>query len=80
MNQRLQNLMHWLQERDIDVAFLTSTPNVFYLSKFYCEPHERLLGLFIFPESEPILICPKNGRAPSTACRLDARSDWIQRY
>ncbi len=59
MNQRLQNLTHWLQEHDIDVAFLTSTQNVFYLSKFYCEPHERLLGLFIFPESEPILICPK---------------------
>src|SRR5690606_7433364 len=34
-------------------------PNVFYLTNFYTDPHERLLGLFVFQDEEPILICPK---------------------
>ena len=59
MNTRLENLMQWLQEQNVEAAFLTSTPNVFYMTNFHCEPHERLLGLFVFQEKEPILICPK---------------------
>lgn len=45
--------------KNVEAAFLTSTPNVFYMTNFHCEPHERLLGLFVFQEKEPILICPK---------------------
>ncbi|MCP8967445.1 M24 family metallopeptidase [Ectobacillus ponti] len=59
MNQRLQKLSSWLQHQNLDAAFVTSTPNVFYISNFHCEPHERLLGIFAFPEHEPILVCPK---------------------
>ncbi|MFT4415163.1 M24 family metallopeptidase [Fredinandcohnia humi] len=59
MNQRLQQLSSWLKEKDIPCSFITSTPNVFYLTNFYTEPHERLLGLFVFQQEEPILICPK---------------------
>ncbi|YAR62947.1 Xaa-Pro dipeptidase [Bacillus cytotoxicus] len=59
MNTRLEKFMHWLQEQDVEATFLTSTPNVFYMTNFHCEPHERLLGLFVFQEQEPILICPK---------------------
>ncbi|WP_099362168.1 M24 family metallopeptidase [Fredinandcohnia onubensis] len=58
MNQRLQQLSSWLTEKDITCSFITSTPNVFYLTNFYTEPHERLLGLFVFQHEEPILICP----------------------
>ncbi|HEX6923407.1 MAG TPA: Xaa-Pro peptidase family protein, partial [Bacillales bacterium] len=39
-------------------AFISSTANVFYLTNFHCTPHERLLGLAVFPKEEPILICP----------------------
>ncbi|WP_379965444.1 M24 family metallopeptidase [Ectobacillus sp. sgz5001026] len=59
MQQRLQHVMNWLQTTEKEAAFITSTSNVFYLSGFYCEPNERLLGLFVFQEKEPILICPK---------------------
>ncbi|MDR4889229.1 Xaa-Pro peptidase family protein [Fredinandcohnia sp. QZ13] len=58
MNQRLQQLSSWLKEKDITCSFITSTPNVFYLTNFYTDPHERLLGLFVFQDEEPILICP----------------------
>ncbi len=59
MNQRLQQLSKWLKEKEITSGFITSTPNVFYLTNFYTDPHERLLGLFVFQDEEPILICPK---------------------
>lgn len=58
MNQRIQKLSSWLTENDITCSFITSTPNVFYLTDFYTDPHERLLGLFVFQNEEPILICP----------------------
>ncbi|WP_338472096.1 Xaa-Pro peptidase family protein [Niallia sp. XMNu-256] len=58
MKQRLEKLLHWMKENGIDVTFLTSTENVFYLSGFYSDPHERLLGLLLFQEAEPFLVCP----------------------
>lgn len=59
MKQRLEKLITWLKEENYDAAFITSTENIFYLTGFHCEPHERLLGLFVFQNEEPILICPK---------------------
>jgi Xaa-Pro dipeptidase len=59
MNQRLQKLSAWLAENDISFAFVTSTPNVFYLSNFHSDPHERLLALIVFPTEEPVLVCPQ---------------------
>ncbi|MCJ8009624.1 M24 family metallopeptidase [Lederbergia wuyishanensis] len=59
MNERLTKLTNWLKREQIDAAFITSPDNVFYLSGFLSDPHERLLGLAVFPEKEPFLICPK---------------------
>jgi Xaa-Pro dipeptidase len=58
MNQRLKKLQAWMMENDIQVSFITSSENVFYLSGFYSDPHERLLALAVFQEEEPFLICP----------------------
>jgi Xaa-Pro dipeptidase len=58
MNQRLVKLQAWMKENDIDVSFVTSSENVFYLSGFYTNPHERLLALAVFQENEPFLVCP----------------------
>ena len=40
---------------------LLSTRRRMYIisSNFMCHPHERLLGLFVFAESDPFLVCPK---------------------
>ncbi|WP_449621502.1 M24 family metallopeptidase [Robertmurraya sp. Marseille-Q9965] len=51
-------LSQWMKEKDIEMSFLTSTESVFYLSSFYSDPHERLLGVAVFQEEEPFLICP----------------------
>ncbi|NRD76105.1 aminopeptidase P family protein [Bacillus sp. BRMEA1] len=58
MNQRLEKLQTWMRENEIDVSFLTSSENVFYLSGYYTNPHERLLALVVFQEKEPFLVCP----------------------
>ncbi|MCM3179601.1 Xaa-Pro peptidase family protein [Cytobacillus horneckiae] len=59
MNQKLNQVATWMKDHDIDVSFLTSSENVFYLSSFFSDPHERLLGLAIFQEEAPFLVCPK---------------------
>ena len=58
MNQKVKSMTSWMKEKDVDVSFITSTDNVFYLSNFYSDPHERLLALVLFQEEEPILVCP----------------------
>ncbi|RSK28150.1 aminopeptidase P family protein [Bacillus sp. HMF5848] len=58
MTNRIESLSNWLKQKDISFAFITSTPNVFYLSNFYSDPHERLLAVCVFPEQEPFLVCP----------------------
>ncbi|WP_210610281.1 M24 family metallopeptidase [Priestia flexa] len=58
MNKRLSNVASWLSEKSYDAAFISSTENVFYLTNFYTDPHERLLGLFVFPNTDPLLVCP----------------------
>lgn len=58
MNQRLEKLQTWMRENDIEISFMTSSENVFYLSGFYSDPHERLLALIVFQEKEPFLVCP----------------------
>lgn len=59
MSHRIEVLAKWLKEQDIDFAFLNSVSNIFYLSDFSCNPMERLLGLLVFKDSDPVIICPK---------------------
>ncbi|MFC0271840.1 M24 family metallopeptidase [Metabacillus herbersteinensis] len=59
MDKRLYEVSGWLKEEKIDFAFLNSITNVFYMSGFSCRPYERLLGLLIFQDTDPILICPQ---------------------
>jgi Xaa-Pro dipeptidase len=58
VEERLNNLSRWLEQEGHDLAFIHSTHNVFYLTGFWCEPHERLLGLIVSPANDPILLCP----------------------
>lgn len=57
-SDKLKKLSQWMKNENIAFSFLTSTESVFYLSGFYSDPHERLLGLAVFQDEEPFLICP----------------------
>ncbi|WP_298832908.1 Xaa-Pro peptidase family protein [uncultured Planococcus sp.] len=56
---KIKQLQNYLKEQSIDAAFITDPFNVFYVSGFQSNPHERLLGVMVFAEAEPFLICPK---------------------
>lgn len=81
---RLHKLSGWMKENDIQLCFLTSTESVFYLSNFYSDPHERLLGVAVFQDQEPFLICPamekedakKSGWAHEIIGYSDIENPW----
>lgn len=56
---KLQQLQQYLKDNNCDAAFVTTPDNVFYFSGFKSDPHERLLGVLVFQEISPFLICPK---------------------
>ncbi len=56
---KINQLQQHLKDHSIDAAFITDPYNVFYVSGFQSNPHERLLGVMVFANAEPFLICPK---------------------
>jgi len=58
VQHRLEEFAEWVGREHIDFAFLSDPKNVFYFTGFKCDPHERLLGLFIIPGKTPFLVCP----------------------
>ncbi|WP_026693662.1 M24 family metallopeptidase [Peribacillus kribbensis] len=70
MNHRIYDFQQWLKEQDTSIGFLTSSDNIFYLSGFRSDPHERLLAVAVFPEGEPFLVCPQMEKADAR------RSGW----
>lgn len=59
MSEKMKQIEKWLREQEGRFAYIADPTNVFYLTHFKCDPHERFLGLFLFPDDEPFLICPE---------------------
>ena len=59
MITRIEKIAKWLQQEEVDFAFINTVPNIFYLSGITCRPYERLFGLLIFQNIDPVLICPQ---------------------
>ncbi|WP_088033019.1 M24 family metallopeptidase [Evansella clarkii] len=58
MNKQNKSLKSWMKESNIDVLLCQTRANVYYISGFDTDPHERLVGVFLFQEAEPLLVCP----------------------
>ncbi|WP_117152343.1 M24 family metallopeptidase [Paraliobacillus quinghaiensis] len=58
MRKRVEEVTSWMNDQNIEVAFINSTENVYYLSNFYTDPHERLMGIFLFKNAKPIFVLP----------------------
>lgn len=56
---KINQISSYLKQNKIDAAFITTPDNVFYVSGFHSNPHERLLGVVVFQNAEPLMICPK---------------------
>lgn len=57
--KKVDQLARYLNDLGVDGAFITNPDNVFYFTGFKSNPHERLLGVMIFKNAEPFLICPQ---------------------
>lgn len=55
---KIENVQQFLRDEDVDAALITTPDNVFYFSGFDSNPHERLLGVMVFKDAEPFVICP----------------------
>jgi len=81
---KLLQLQSFLKENQYDAAFITTPDNVFYFSNFKSNPHERLLGVMVFQEAEPFLVCPKmeapdavnSGWSKEIIGHLDTDNPW----
>lgn len=56
--KRIEDIQKFLKQQDVDAAFVTTPDNVFYVSGFDSNPQERLLGVMVFKDAEPFVICP----------------------
>ncbi|RKL66720.1 peptidase M24 family protein [Salipaludibacillus neizhouensis] len=58
MNTRILELKDKMKHKKIDALMVQTRANVFYLTQFDTNPHERLVAVIIFQTSSPIMICP----------------------
>ncbi|MCP3740986.1 M24 family metallopeptidase [Rossellomorea sp. BNER] len=59
MNTRLNQLQNYLIEQKFDAGLISSRNNIFYFSNFDYEPHERFVGMIVFPNQDPVFLTPQ---------------------
>src|SRR5690625_6961266 len=58
LSDRMDTLLTALKENNLDSILLTSKANVYYLSNYYTEPHERVIAVYVSQFHDPLLIVP----------------------
>ncbi|WEV44699.1 Xaa-Pro peptidase family protein [Streptococcaceae bacterium ESL0687] len=58
MKEKFAKIQEFLKANDSDMTFLTNPTTINYLTGFESDPHERIMGLMIFKDKEPILFTP----------------------
>ena len=56
---KLQKITNYLNQQEWDMTFITNPTTVNYLTGFAMDPHERILGLMVFPDRAPIMLTPE---------------------
>ncbi|MGD6817541.1 M24 family metallopeptidase [Metabacillus sp. 84] len=84
MNRRLARLKEWMEAERVDAAYIHSPENVFYLTNFLTDPHERMMGLFLFREQPPFFVCPEmetdQAREAGISCEMIGYKDHEQPF
>jgi Xaa-Pro dipeptidase len=58
MSTRIEALLKELSTKQLESILVTSPANVYYLSNYYTDPHERVVAVYVSTQHEPILILP----------------------
>lgn len=56
---KINHIVDELNKQQFDAAWITTPLNIYYLTGFRSEPHERLLALLIKPDGSKTLYCPQ---------------------
>ncbi|MCU5746108.1 Xaa-Pro peptidase family protein [Staphylococcus sp. SQ8-PEA] len=56
---KIKRIIESIKAQDADGAWITRPINIYYLTGYYSNPHERLYALLIKPNGEQILFCPQ---------------------
>lgn len=59
MSERINTLFAELKKQQADSCFISSKANVYYLSGYYTDPHERVIGIIVMDGIDPIFLLPK---------------------
>jgi Xaa-Pro dipeptidase len=58
MSTRIEALLNELQKKELDSILITSPANVYYMSNYYTDPHERVVAVYVTGAHDPVLILP----------------------
>lgn len=58
MTNRIETLLVEMKALDLDSLLVTSSANVYYLSNYLTDPHERVIAIYVSTTLDPILVLP----------------------
>ncbi|MFC0301942.1 M24 family metallopeptidase [Virgibacillus soli] len=58
MSERIHQLLKKVKQNHLESILITSQANVYYLSNYYTDPHERVIAVYLSEKSNPLLIVP----------------------
>lgn len=67
MTNRIETLLAEMKTTGLDSMLVTSSANVYYLSNYLTDPHERVIAIYISAELDPILVLPNMEREDAIA-------------
>ena len=56
--KKINELREWMQNNQVEVAYVSNPSSIAYLTGFESDPHERVLALFIHADKAPFLFTP----------------------
>ncbi|MGJ5711714.1 M24 family metallopeptidase [Staphylococcus auricularis] len=56
---KTEQIINEIKRQQADAAWITTPLNIFYLTGYLSEPHERLLALLIKADGQQVLYCPQ---------------------
>lgn len=54
----LEQLQKWTKDHHLDFTYLSNPKTIQYLTGYYNNPYERVMGLVVFPDDEPFMFAP----------------------
>ncbi|WP_163971644.1 M24 family metallopeptidase [Oceanobacillus halotolerans] len=58
MTNRIDTLLSEVKKQNLDSILITSKANVYYLSNYYTDPHERVIAVYVSENLDPVLVVP----------------------